>query len=46
MAIRARTLFALVLLALPSLSGLATAQDYPTREIRSVVNFPPGTGIG
>jgi tripartite-type tricarboxylate transporter receptor subunit TctC len=45
MAIRAHTLFALALLALPAMSGLATAQDYPTREIHSVVNFPPGTGM-
>jgi hypothetical protein len=23
----------------------AHAQDYPTREIHSIVNFPPGTGM-
>src|SRR5262245_12573372 len=33
------------LLALLSMSGLAAAQDYPAREIRSVVNFPPGSGM-
>lgn len=27
------------------LHGMAAAQDYPAREIHSVVNFPPGTGM-
>jgi Uncharacterized protein conserved in bacteria len=28
-----------------SLHSPALAQDYPTREIHSIVNFPPGTGM-
>ena len=27
------------------LTGIAAAQDYPAHEIRSVVNFPPGSGM-
>src|SRR5262245_29813414 len=45
MALRPHSLFALALLALPSLPGVATAQDYPAREIHSIVNFPPGSGM-
>src|SRR5262245_51322616 len=26
-------------------TGIVAAQDYPTREIHSVVNFPPGSGM-
>ena len=26
-------------------TGIAAAQDYPAREIHSVVNFPPGSGM-
>ena len=37
--------FATAVLALLSLPRIAAAQDYPTREIRSVVNFPPGSGM-
>ena len=37
--------FATAVLALLSLPEIAAAQDYPTREIRSVVNFPPGSGM-
>jgi tripartite-type tricarboxylate transporter receptor subunit TctC len=28
--------------ALPAISGIATAQNYPTRPVRLVVTFPPG----
>lgn len=28
-----------------SLQGVAMAQDYPAREIHSIVNFPPGSGM-
>src|SRR6516225_5940066 len=38
---RAATLCAAVLLALSPVR----AQDYPAREIHSIVNFPPGTGM-
>lgn len=35
---------AIALLGMP-LTGVVSAQDYPAREIRSVVNFPPGSGM-
>jgi tripartite-type tricarboxylate transporter receptor subunit TctC len=39
---RAATLFAAALVALFAVSGPATAQSYPARPIKLVVNFPPG----
>jgi tripartite-type tricarboxylate transporter receptor subunit TctC len=31
--------------ALPALSGIASAVDYPTRPVRLIVGFPPGGGV-
>jgi tripartite-type tricarboxylate transporter receptor subunit TctC len=45
MASRGQQVFALASLVMLSLPGIAAAQGYPAREIRSVVNFPPGTGM-
>jgi tripartite-type tricarboxylate transporter receptor subunit TctC len=37
--------FAVAMLSLLPMSGIAAGQDYPAREIRSIVNFPPGSGM-
>jgi tripartite-type tricarboxylate transporter receptor subunit TctC len=42
---RGQRVFAIASLVMLSLPGIAAAQEYPVREIRSVVNFPPGTGM-
>src|SRR5689334_13670238 len=44
MALRWERAFAAALMTL-LLPGISAAQDYPAREIHSIVNFPPGTGM-
>src|SRR3954451_685686 len=45
MAYRWQGVFAAALITTLLLPGIAAAQDYPAREIHSIVNFPPGTGM-
>src|SRR3954470_7512518 len=40
---RATAAFCLAALVAPA--SAVVAQDYPSREIHSIVNFPPGTGM-
>jgi len=45
MVARWQRLFTTALFATLFMPGLGSAQDYPTREIRSIANFAPGTGM-
>ena len=44
MTFRWSKVLAIVVLGMP-LAGIAPAQDYPAKELHSVVNFPPGSGM-